>query len=442
MSKKIFTEEEVKKLRSNQYVKKMSIKAITYTDEFKHHFIAEYSKGKIAREIFEEAGFEAEIVGMSRIKHSAERWKNAYKKLGALGLRDTRKNRSGRPLKRELNQEEIIAKKDSEIAYLKAEVEMLKKLDLRERQVKNNKLSSKEAFSIIENIIEQYGFKNMISHLCDAVNVSRSGYYSYLKSKKKRDEQELKDISLREVILKAFNHRGYKKGSRSIKMVLENEFSLIINRKCIQRIMRKFSIVCPHRKANPYRKMMKATKEHRTLPNLLNREFKQEISGKVLLTDITYLQYNSSEMAYLSTIKDASTNEILAYNLSKRLTLDIATVTIDKLILNNKALLSEGAFIHSDQGCHYTSPIFQKLLKKHNLGQSMSRRGNCWDNAPQESFFGHMKDEIDYKSCTDFSDLMSVIDNYMDYYNHHRYQWNLKKLTPVQYRNQLLAQVV
>ena len=101
--------------------------------------------------------------------------------------------------------------------------------------------------------------------------------------------------------------------------------------------------------------------------------------------------------------------------------------------------LHKDALIHSDQGSHYTSPKFQKLLKHYNLGQSMSRRGNCWDNAPQESFFGHMKDEIDYKSCTTLSQLEKVIDKYMKYYNNHRYHWNLKKLTPVEYRNQLLA---
>jgi putative transposase len=70
---------------------------------------------------------------------------------------------------------------------------------------------------------------------------------------------------------------------------------------------------------------------------------------------------------------------------------------------------------------------------------SMSRRGNCWDNAPQESFFGHMKDEIDYKNYDTFAELQNVIDNYMDYYNNFRYQWGLKKLTPVQCRNQLLV---
>jgi len=94
--------------------------------------------------------------------------------------------------------------------------------------------------------------------------------------------------------------------------VLEQDFNMIINRKCIQRIMRKYNIKCPIRKANPYRRMMKATKEHTVVPNLLNREFKQDVVEKVLLTDITYMPYVTSYIAYLSTIKDASTNEILA----------------------------------------------------------------------------------------------------------------------------------
>ena len=95
-------------------------------------------------------------------------------------------------------------------------------------------------------------------------------------------------------------------------MTLEGQFNIVYNLKRIRRIMKKYNIVCPIRKANPYRRMMKATKEHRVLPNLLNREFKQEIPGKVLLTDITYLFYGKGQKAYLSTIKDGSTNEILS----------------------------------------------------------------------------------------------------------------------------------
>ena len=102
-------------------------------------------------------------------------------------------------------------------------------------------------------------------------------------------------------------------------MTLQNFFGINYNLKCIRRIMKKYNIVCPHRKANPYRRMMKATKEHTVLPNLLKREFKQDIPAKVLLTDITYLFFKSGQKAYLSTILDASTNEVLAHNVSKSL---------------------------------------------------------------------------------------------------------------------------
>lgn len=202
--------------------------------------------------------------------------------------------------------------------------------------------------------------------------------------------------------------------------------------------MKKFDIVCPIRRANPYKRIMKASQEHKVVPNLLNREFKQETPYKVLLTDITYLFYGKGKKAYLSTIKDASTNEILAYEVSDRITLDIATDTLKKLNKNRKVKLHKEAFIHSDQGGHYTSPVYQKMVKRYKLGQSMSRRGNCWDNAPQESFFGHFKDEAYIKPCETLEELKKEIKEYMHYYNHYRYQWDLKKMTPVQYRDHLL----
>ena len=276
--------------------------------------------------------------------------------------------------------------------------------------------------------------------MCDISGVSRSGYYKYFteSSQKRREQREKKDQQLRDTILKAYNFKNRKKGARQIKMTLAGEFKVVFNLKRIRRIMNKYSIICPIRKANPYRKMMKATQEHRVFPNLLNRNFKQETPGKVLLTDITYLFYGQGKKAYLSTIKDGSTNEILAYNISARITLDIALNTLSKLKQNRKVKLEPDAFIHSDQGFHYTSPLFQKRVKKYKLGQSMSRRGNCWDNAPQESFFGHFKDEALIKPCNTFEELKKEIKSYMDYYNNFRYQWNLKKMTPVQFRNHLL----
>jgi putative transposase len=279
----------------------------------------------------------------------------------------------------------------------------------------------------------------MVSYLCKLVGVSRSGYYRYFSEKAQlnRQARDQADEAVKEIILKAYKFRRRKKGARQIKMTLENQYEITYNLKRIRRIMKKFGIVCPIRKANPYRRMDKATKEHRTLPNLLNRQFKQGIAGKVLLTDITYLSHGKGKRAYLSTIKDAETNEILAYEVSDKITLDIALNTVRKLKENGRKL-AQGAFIHSDQGVHYTSPQFQKLVKKVGLGQSMSRRGNCWDNAPQESFFGHLKDETDFKMCETLEEVKLEIKSYMTYYNHYRGQWNLKKMTPAQYSHHLL----
>jgi putative transposase len=280
----------------------------------------------------------------------------------------------------------------------------------------------------------------MVSYLCELVGVSRSGYYNYFSresqdQRKRRDEM---DEELKGIILKAFHFKNRKKGARQIKMTLAGQFNVVFNLKCIRRIMKKYGIVCPIRKANPYRRIMKATKEHRVVPNLLNRQFKQNVPGKVLLTDITYLFFGRGQKAYLSTVKDASTNEILAYNISERMTIDLATDTLLKLKKNRNFKKVKDSLIHSDQGVHYTHPDFQRLVKKLGLRQSMSRRGNCWDNAPQESFFGHFKDEAYIKPCATLEELKREIKQYMTYYNNYRYQWNLKKMTPVQYRDHLL----
>ncbi len=251
----------------------------------------------------------------------------------------------------------------------------------------------------------------MVSYLCELMGVSRSGYSNYFtaESVQKRRIREKADEVVKEIVLKAYNFRKRKKGAQQIKMTLQNVYGITYNLKRIRRIMKKYSIICPIRKANPYRRMAKATKEHRTCPNLLQRNFKQGVAGKVLLTDITYLTYKGGKRAYLSTVKDAETNEILAYEVSSSLHLEIALNTLHKLKRHKH--LAEGAFIHSDQGFHYTSPQFQRVVKRMGLGQSMSRRGNCWDNAPQESFFGHFKDETDIYECETLEDVKREINS-------------------------------
>ncbi|PFO76992.1 MULTISPECIES: IS3 family transposase [Bacillus cereus group] len=441
MTKKLFTEKEVQTLSKNRYVKSISQKGITYTDEFKRIFIEENEKGKTPRIIFEECGFDVEIIGIQRVISSGNRWRTSYKKNGVLGLRDTRKENSGRKLERELTLEEKYARLEAERNLLKAENELLKKIKPYGREDgKEITLPPSQKYVLIRSIIEKYNLKNMVRYLCGIAGVSRSGYYNYfsVSSQSQRKRRIDQDEIAKGFILKAFQFKKRKKGARQIKMTLAGQFQVVYNLKRIRRIMKKYGIICPIRKANHYKRMLKATKEHFVVPNQLKREFRQGVPGKVLLTDITYLFYGKNQKGYLSTILDGSTNEVLAYHVSERLTLDIATTTLRKLKKNKKVRLTQDAYIHSDQGAHYTSPTYQKLVKKLKLGQSMSRRGNCWDNAPQESFFGHFKDEAHIKTCTTFTQLKQEIKDYMKYYNQHRYQWNLKKMTPVEYRNHLL----
>ena len=272
-----------------------------------------------------------------------------------------------------------------------------------------------------------------IQWLCEIAQVSRSGYYAWKQNASKREEQDKKDQADFELILVAYQKRGYKKGSRSIHMNLLHS-DILMNRKKIQRLMRKFNLRCPIRKANPYKQLAKAKKEHITKPNLLNRQFKEQGPLRTLLTDITYLFYGRGKKAYLSTIKDSFTNQILSYVLSTSLGVDFVLDTVTQLFENHELPKNQKTLIHSDQGVHYTSIQFQTLIQNRDLRQSMSRRGNCWDNAPQESFFGHMKDELPSLDELDsIHQLQIIIDDYMDYYNNDRYQWDLAKLSPNQY---------
>lgn len=289
-----------------------------------------------------------------------------------------------------------------------------------------------EKFKIIQQMTQKDNNLLNISWLCECAGVSRSGYYNWISSKEAKnikDEQDKKDF---EVILAAYQFRGYDKGKRGIYMRLLN-MDIRMNQKKIKRLMNKFNLRCPIRKANPYRRMAKALKTSNVAENLLNREFKEHGSRMVLLTDITYMFYGNAQKAYLSTILDAFTKQILAYVLSSSLEVDFVLETVNILIRDHGISLTKETLIHSDQGCHYTSIKFQELIQKEELRQSMSRRGNCWDNAPQESFFGHMKDEIHIEKCNIFDELNQEVDNYMDYYNNDRYQWDLAKLSPNQY---------
>ncbi len=292
---------------------------------------------------------------------------------------------------------------------------------------------SEQKFSIIQSAVNHDDNVLSITELCRIAGVSRSGYYRWIKAAPIRDLQEEHDKTDFMLIVEAYSVRGYAKGARSIYMTLLHR-DIRMNLKKIRRLMNKFGLFCPIRSANPYRRMVKAMRTNKIADNIVSRHFKAYGARKILLTDITYLSFGTG-FCYLSTILDAYTHEILAYEISRSLKVDFVIDTITQLIDKHGAALDANTIVHSDQGCHYTSTSFIEKLKDANFIQSMSRRGNCWDNAPQESFFGHMKDEIAYEISRKetFSEVKILVDDWIDYYNNERYQWDLAKLSPTEY---------
>ncbi|MBD3350415.1 MAG: IS3 family transposase [Candidatus Lokiarchaeota archaeon] len=179
---------------------------------------------------------------------------------------------------------------------------------------------------------------------------------------------------------------------------------------------------------------MKKNMEHRVFPNKLQREFNQRVPLKVFCTDITYIPF-CENFAYLSVVKDIASGEVMAWNLAINLKMTFVIDTIENMNLDSY----EGIMLHSDQGLHYTNPQFIETLKSLKMEQSMSRKANCIDNAPIESFFGHMKDELEYEDCRSFNQLHFKIGKYMKYYNYERKQWTRNKMTPVECREYLLS---
>lgn len=221
----------------------------------------------------------------------------------------------------------------------------------------------KSKFEIINEVVSQKNNKITITELCRIAGVSRSGYYKWLSTYEKRKEQDEKDKADFDLIVKAYYYKGYKKGARSIHMrLLHMNPPVRMNIKKIRRIMKKYNLLCPIRKSNPYRRMQAAIKTNNIADNLLNREFNKHGARQTLLTDITYINY-LDKRCYLSTILDSYTKQVLSYCLSKSLDVDFVLETVKSLIEKHGISLDSKTLIHSDQGCHYTSIKFIQIIK-------------------------------------------------------------------------------
>lgn len=238
---------------------------------------------------------------------------------------------------------------------------------------------------------------------------------------------------IEELILLIHKKSGRRKGYRPIKDDLRNIYHLNVNHKKILRIMREKKI------SSILTKKSKRTREQSIIKeDLLQRDFSSAVPGKKLVTDITYIP-TRRKMIYLCTVIDLYNNEPVSWNISD---------TQDKyLSLNAIKALSEkfdlsGSIIHSDQGVHYTSLMYVNLLKELNVKQSMSRKGNCWDNAKAESFFGHFKSETIHlmsRRIKDINEVIEIVEDYMRYYIYDRPQKKLGGYPPGIFKEKQLS---
>lgn len=214
-------------------------------------------------------------------------------------------------------------------------------------------------------------------------------------------------------------------------MELERKYNLKVNKKKIQRIKNENNLKTQIRKRRKNYLGYIRSQKWCIADNILNRKFRQKQVSKAYSTDVTYLNTNNKRY-YLSVIKDLGSKEIVAYNISDKHDLELIIGTLVQMPKQ------EGAIMHSDRGGLYTSFQYIQKLKELNFTRSMSRSGNCLDNAPIESFFGHLKDEVEYKHCKTLEEIRDKIDKYVYYYNNERYQWGLNKMTPNEFKEYLL----
>jgi putative transposase len=257
--------------------------------------------------------------------------------------------------------------------------------------------------------------------LCEISGISKSAYYRYKK-------KPLKPVStIEDKVVDIYNKSGKRAGYRTIRDILRHKYKLIVNHKKVQRIMRENQISSIVRKKRRLLRPVATVKD-----NILCRNFTSEVPGKRFVTDITYIP-TMRTMTYLCTVIDLYNNEPVAWNISDSQDKNLSLDAIKKL---SAKVNLEDSIIHSDQGVHYTSLAYVELLKDLKVNQSMSRKGNCWDNAKAESFFAHFKSEtihIMKNKIKDLNDIRQITEEYMDYYIHERPQRKLGGVPPSYY---------
>jgi putative transposase len=290
-------------------------------------------------------------------------------------------------------------------------------------------LSSGKTNNEKAKVVSELKAKFKLSHLLKASELPKSVYYYHRNKGNGHDKYDAIKLQITTIF---HAHKG-RYGYRRITSTLRSTGTLI-NHKTVQRLMQQLSlksVVRPKR----YKSYRGAAGKH--IDNTLNRNFSAMKPNQKWVTDITEFKV-AKQRVYLSPIIDLFNQEVVSYEIGTSPRLNLVTDTLNKAI--NQLAWHERPLIHSDQGWQYQHQLTRKIIADNNLTQSMSRKGNCLDNAVAENFFGILKTEMyhgyEYKSVIE---LVNAIKEYIEYYNHKRIKLKLKGLSPIAYRNQALV---
>lgn len=263
-----------------------------------------------------------------------------------------------------------------------------------------------------------------VKKMSEVLGVSRSGYYTWLKDKDEKEAKvELLDAQIKEV----FEASRQTYGSPRVKDALEKK-KVDVSKSTVARRMKEKELTPPRKKK--YKKTTDSTHDYRISPNILNREFEVNVPGKVWVSDLTYIRVKDS-FVYLTTVIDLADRSVVGWHLSDNMTdWDTTIAAFSKALKNRK--IEPGLIFHSDRGSQYASDDFRKLISENRCIQSMSRKGDCWDNAVAESFFKTIKVESLYRyEFKTLEEVYSVVFDYIDgWYNTCRIHSTLSGKSP------------
>lgn len=268
-----------------------------------------------------------------------------------------------------------------------------------------------------------------LSLLLDAAGLSRSTFYYQLQATSRADDR----LSLKQQIKAIFQRHHGRYGYRRVADALRSK-GQCVNRKAVQRLMGLMGLksVVRVKKYRSYRGAVGTTAE-----NLLARNFNASNPGEKWVTDVTEFKVAGKKL-YLSPVMDLFNGEIMAYQTSERPVLEMVCGMLQKAFRRLK--VGEKPILHSDQGWHYQHPTYRRMLADQGITQSMSRKGNCLDNAAMESFFGTLKAEFFHqRRFASIDELKLGLSQYIRYYNHHRIKLRLNGQSPIQYRTQAVG---